>query len=306
MMLPSRPLIYACCRSGLGNRLSALLGYRALSLCLNVPFLFYWQRDVACDARYPELFCKPRHFERIKKRIEFEEMARAATVVREARSPYRIWLLHGREFATWPQFRLLLLRARAELLVNPPILQIADQFAAAHGLADATGIHIRQTDNVAEYKKWAGSSSGFDPRCVSQVSGFFREIDARLAGGAVYVATDSPAMERRVTARFGDAVIVYEKKYKRGVWLTEILRTFGLIHRRTRTTTVTVAFIELLLLGRCREIVGTYYSSFGQMAAFLGNTSFCEMHGDKCVPVVDPVGPVGLVPVTAKQGLGEG
>src|SRR5437763_7306900 len=55
----SKPVIFLSGRSGLGNRLRALLGYRALSLCCGVPFLVCWVPNPACDAEFDDLFEPP-------------------------------------------------------------------------------------------------------------------------------------------------------------------------------------------------------------------------------------------------------
>src|SRR2546423_12049199 len=51
----SKPVIFLSGRSGLGNRLRALLGYRALSLCCGVALLVCWLPNPACDTGLHEL-----------------------------------------------------------------------------------------------------------------------------------------------------------------------------------------------------------------------------------------------------------
>ena len=50
-----------------------------------------------------------------------------------------------------------------------------------------------------------------------------------------------------------------------------------------RTTDVSDALVEMLLLARCQHIIGTYYSSFSQVAALLGGIRLDRMEGVNAV-----------------------
>jgi hypothetical protein len=51
-----------------------------------------------------------------------------------------------------------------------------------------------------------------------------------------------------------------------------------------RTTSIGDALIDLMLLARCREIVGTYYSSFSEVSALIGDAPLSVMEATERVP----------------------
>lgn len=161
-----------------------------------------------------------------------------------------------------------LLKVRGFLDRLIPVCSIrerVDAFASAHELENALGLHIRHTGNVIEYETQAGISPSFDIRRISSLQGFLREIESHLVSGKVYLATDNRRIEKFCVQRYGKPLLTYPKQYKDG----------GL-----RTSTMEDALIEMTLLGRCREIVGTYYSSYSQFAAIWSNTAYSEVIGN--------------------------
>ena len=54
-------------------------------------------------------------------------------------------------------------QARSELRFKRSLRQTAERFARRHDVADAVGIHIRSTDNLAKYPVWQRESPGFSP-----------------------------------------------------------------------------------------------------------------------------------------------
>jgi hypothetical protein len=51
-----------------------------------------------------------------------------------------------------------------------------------------------------------------------------------------------------------------------------------------RTTSIEDAVVELYLLSRCKRVVGTYWSSFGWLAALIGQVPFLRVEGCDVVP----------------------
>jgi hypothetical protein len=105
------------------------------------------------------------------------------------------------------------------------------------------GVHIRGTDNA--------ESSEYSPVCLF-LERMQREVeehpDARF-----FLATDDPSTERRVGDRFPGRVVTKPK-----------------VFARDKAEGVRDALVDLLILSQCRLILGSYWSSFTDMAADLG------------------------------------
>jgi hypothetical protein len=65
----------------------------------------------------------------------------------------------------------------------------------------------------------------------------------------------------------------------------------GAIHQPirglSRTTAIDDALVDLYLLSRCRRVVATYWSSFGEMAAYVGGIPCSVMLGEHESPPFD-------------------
>ncbi len=129
---------------------------------------------------------------------------------------------------------------------RPELLDEAERvFALASGDGDGrvVGVHIRRGDNEASIQ-------------VSPLDLFVarmqREVE-QYPEVRFFLATDDPATEREVLERFPGRVTVRAKELS-----------------RTRTSGVQDALVDLLILSKCPLILGSYWSSFSQMAAELG------------------------------------
>lgn len=67
------------------------------------------------------------------------------------------------------------------------------------------------------------------------------------------LATDDPAIEYAIKERFPDRVVVRPK-----------------VFARDKAAGVRDALVDLLLLSRCRRILGSHWSSFSETAAEIG------------------------------------
>ena len=121
---------------------------------------------------------------------------------------------------------------------------------------------IRTT--LHDYKTLAESSPLFDLSRVSTLQGFLEAIQAHVAEGTVFLATDNRIVEKVYKQRFGARLIIYPKLYKQDSF---------------RTTSIVDALTEMMLLGRCSEILGTYFSSFSQFSAIWSHTPYGELSG---------------------------
>lgn len=112
--------------------------------------------------------------------------------------------------------------------------------------SDVVGVHIRRTDHEGAIAD-------------SPTEAFFREMERELERDGncrFFVATDDQEVQREILSRFGEKVLLKENK------------SWG----RTRTEGMLDACVDLWALSKCRKILGSKGSTFGQIAAKLGNS----------------------------------
>ncbi len=104
------------------------------------------------------------------------------------------------------------------------------------------GVHIRRSDhrisiNTSTTEKFIGIMNG----CL--------EADP---GTRFFLSTDNPDEENRLVEEFGDRILVTQKELSRN-------SEQGIVD----------ALVDLFCLGKTRKIIGSYYSSFSEVAARL-------------------------------------
>lgn len=111
-------------------------------------------------------------------------------------------------------------------------------------LPTTIGVHIRRTDNVDSIRQ-------------SPLQAFETKMDNQLKDypdTTFYLATDDPNVQEAFCKKYGKRMIIRKgtlaRDSKEGIW-----------H----------AVVELYTLAACREIWGSYYSSFSELAAQIGN-----------------------------------
>lgn len=258
----SRKIVFRAQGCGLANRLRALVGYQALARVRELPFYLVWAVDSYCPGEFSELF-----------ESSINPMCLQALRSVSPRAIYRepiwwqdIWKRWGAE-RDWIVYRREVHDCLRALTLQRGLAEKVAEFQDRHNLSDAIGVHIRNTDNLANYAEWKKHYPDFDPKQISSVAGFMEVIDANVRSRPVFLATDDPELEQALKERF-PALITFPKTYD----LTTL-----------RTASVGAALSEMWLLGRCHRIVGTYYSSFGQFSAVWGRVPYFEVIGDKMV-----------------------
>ena len=111
---------------------------------------------------------------------------------------------------------------------------------------NTVGVHIRRTDHEMAIAD-------------SPTEAFFREMERELERDGncrFFVATDDPEVQREILSRFGEKVLLKENK------------SWG----RKHTDGMLDACVDLWALSKCRKILGSRGSTFGQIAAKLGNS----------------------------------
>ena len=106
------------------------------------------------------------------------------------------------------------------------------------------GIHIRRTDNKQSIQK-------------NEIDDYLRFMDQKIGtcpDVKFYLATDSMDVKRMMVNRYGDAVVSHKA-----------------ILERTSVQGMKDAVVDLWCLSLTKEIIGSYYSSYSDIAAELGN-----------------------------------
>ena len=121
-------------------------------------------------------------------------------------------------------------------------------------LQNAVAVHIRRTDNLKSIQ--AASIEAF-------VSAMEEEIH-QDSGVQFFVATDEQAVLDHLIARFGGAVRFHPKR----------------AYSRNDPLAIEDALIDLYTLASCRRLIGSYWSSFTDTAAQLGQIATKTIGGD--------------------------
>ena len=110
------------------------------------------------------------------------------------------------------------------------------------------GVHIRRTDHA--------TTLGRAPHAVSPTWLFeaAMRLSSLRSGTRFFLATDDPAAQRRIVARFGARVVTYPK--------TSL--------DRSDRQSIRDALVDWLLLSRCDRMLATPLSSFSEEAAVKG------------------------------------
>jgi hypothetical protein len=283
MNTPPKAIVFRAGGYGLANRLRALVGYQALARLLNVPFYLCWVSDPSCEARFEELFDSPINL------IEPRDLETLpdATVFRQALWFDRILDLVGTHAFSRGDYLAEVRQCLRQLSPSRQLMRTVEDFSSRHGLADSLGVHIRHTDNLTFYAGWE-TLPDFDFRSISSLDGFMDEIRTRIPSMRVFLSTDDAVLEAKLKQAFPN-LVTFPKRY-------------ALVG--VRTTPIADALSEMLLLSRCRRIVGTYYSSFSKFSAIWGETDYFEIRGRECSRsrFVDRI----LLPVRVVQSLSAG
>lgn len=115
---------------------------------------------------------------------------------------------------------------------------------AFNGMLDSCiGIHIRRTDNAKSIKE--SPLELFDNAIQNEL-----EINSN---SKFYLATDDKAVENYFCSKYGDLILCLDKE----------------LTRNTKNG-IQDALVEMICLSRTKKILGSYYSSFSEVASYLG------------------------------------
>lgn len=115
------------------------------------------------------------------------------------------------------------------------------------------GLHIRRTDNVISIK-------------YSPLRLFTEAVEREIAADPdvmFYIASDDAGVKNSLKNQFRERVIVSDKATD-----------------RDSVEGIEEALTEIIVLSRCSKVYGSYWSSFSEAAAMLGDTTLVQLKSD--------------------------
>lgn len=277
----STPLIFHSYKDGLGNRLRALVGYRALADMQDRPFLLCWERHHHCAANFDDIF-DTGQVDLISRR-SMEKLRKAGAAIESDTSWFtRIGRTHNHGGGQEHEFVARSMRYLTSVRLKPDLASIVAEQSEALQLDVVLGLHVRYTDNINAFS--AGNGPFEDSR-TSRLDGFLDCVDGltrETSTEKFFLATDNPEVEQLFRIRYGTRVLTYGKQFRRP---RTRFRRLWLSSQGSRTSSVQDAAVEMFLLAACQVLVGTYFSSFSTLAALLGNGRCLVM--ESTTPVAD-------------------
>ena len=284
---------------GLANRMRVIGALRQVALQASVPFEVRWVNNTDCGAGWKDLFEIPSDFT-VQELLPPKHSGYSHEYYSKKwykNIPHQLWALrHGylwfpyniveqmeedtspegleRLFSNW--IRLL---QRGKMLYISTGDWLGDDYDSSffkpiqsllyeinrfythththtHTQVALYGIHIRRTDNT-----WAIENS--------PLSLFEKRIEKILKNepnALFYLASDDAGTIAHIKNRYGDCILTRNK-------------TFG----RTSVEGMQDAVIEMWLLSKTKKIVGSYYSSYSDMAAKIGNVELEIIKNDEMI-----------------------
>lgn len=273
-------LIFSASSGGLANRLRALIGYQALAECLNVPFYLHWEANEWCNAKFNDLF-------KVKvnliNSLDCERLS-GDTQVKLYNNPVwfdQIWKDNTEASIPWLAFLEIVTRNLLDLEPQPSISSKIEAFEKQNDMTNSLGVHIRWTDNIKENSN-REKNQVFFPEFVSNIEGFKKRIKFEVEDNPkikIFLATDNPVIEYEIQKEFPGHILIYPKLFKNNK--SRNIFKMGKNQRTIRATSIIDALIEIILLSNCREILGTYFSSYSKLSAIWGDKECYEVRGNE-------------------------
>jgi len=249
---------------GLCNRMRAIASGVHLAKEKGSDIIIYWHKNRDCFAHFSELFqpienkqvqVKPYTFREFylavnrKKNLCIPGLIRGFIFDNQIVGQYECLeeafpeKFPGKNIFITSGYSLTKHEPLKDLFVPIPELQNRVNSILARFTGNVIGIHIRRGDNLQSIGK-------------NTVEDYCRYIESELCenpGIQFYLATDSPEVKKELIQRFKKNILFNE----------------GLMQRDSLTG-MKDAVVDLWCLSRTTKIVGSYYSSFSDLAAEMG------------------------------------
>lgn len=251
---------------GLCNRLRALDSAIALAKAINKPLHLIWRRnnrlnELNCNFsslfNIPDIITKlsqpytPHFVKRIIKNLylyqfkcqrtyfqkDIENLLKRNYNFVKIRNYRSIYISTASKFYNNPH-------PFSDLVPKPKISNIVNDIVNRFN-SNTVGVHIRRTDNI-------------NSRSISGIKKFMKKMDGEIHQNPqinFFLATDDPKVEKFLVERYFEKVIVYPKRDL----------------KRSNPVAIEDALIDLLCLSKTTKILGSYWSSFTDIASQINN-----------------------------------
>ena len=247
---------------GIANRLKCLISMWRLSDKYNKKLYLHWVKNNRCGAEFEELF--ENKFSMINKE-ELDKLPKEDYMISET---WRFLTLPEEvpdnfaeayptkrgnnidcEFHRIPlEIRQKILHYLSQLVPVKEIKNGVKWFEEKYDLSQMVGVHIRRGDFLVG-KEGLGK--------VSSDEKFVEKMESMLIDNPslkFFLCTDGPEVEDKFLKKFGGKIVIYPKMNR----------------DRTSLECTQDGLVDLLLLSKTKHIVGTYRSTFNELAWWFG------------------------------------
>jgi len=252
--------IIAANPGGIANRIKCLVSMWRICDRHNKKLYLYWIKNHTCGAEFNKLF--ENKFEMVNNLKEMDdskvsETWRFLTLPDEVPDNFAEIYPTPRGNNIDFEFHRIPFNVRKEIFfylhqLKPikVITSTVNNFVKKHNVENLVGVHIRRDDFVQQGKK-KGSNISSDDRFIEKMNEVINEDETTK----FLLCTDSQETEDKFKNEFGERIIIYPKK------------------NRDRTSVIATqqGLVDLLLLSKTKHIIGTYHSTFNELAWWLGD-----------------------------------
>lgn len=255
------PKIVAVCPAGLGNRIKCLIS--SIKRCedikkynKNIESCIYWPLNEECGCKFNELFEYP---------IKVVYRSELYTIEVDAYSGdseiNKSWKLKNKDNIEFdfkynkltqleiskflPYFKLI----KPKKDIQDTVWAFINKYKESFDKGEVIGVHIRKGDydtlldgrhNISKEDKFTERM-----RCLLEINPNYKFL----------ICTEDEETEEKFRKRFGSNNLIYFHKQFRG---------------RNTPNSIKEAFVDMLLLSKCNIILGTFLSTFTEVAWWLG------------------------------------
>jgi hypothetical protein len=255
-----RIFLCRCIHYGLCNRLVYLVSSKAIAEVSGGELKCIWKPSFECDAQWHELFANADWF----------ASSDTPTAEIESLSVGKVWfnlfyLKYVKDICSWEEFRRVVLHYLVQL---QPREDIHRQVRSCIRDEEYVALHIRLTDNVRCFRKTKRAFVQHFALLEDYLDIITRETDTGLRA---FVATDNRQVQQEIEHRYRDKVFFLDKLWRHQHCFVP-RRNFRLasMFQEKRTTPITAALADLLLLSGAQRLYGTWYSTYSKLAATMG------------------------------------
>ena len=227
-------------QGGLAGRLRCLINSISISEKTDRKVLLYWDKNLACNCDFSDLF--DNYFYKIKKEELRNIVKQKDFQIYKDRIDLEKKFVLVEDLIEYIDFSKVL-GILKELKINKEIQKKIDGFKLPKKIV---GVHIRK-----------GDFKNIDVGIVSTDEKFIEEIRKEIESNAkvkFFLATEEKETEDKFKRIFGERIISYPK----------------ITREREGEGSVKEALIEMLLLSKCKKILGTFKSTFNEFAWYFG------------------------------------